>query len=122
MYLLQSIFAKNVCLLIQFIMAQGYFVTLGEAWRPQITAHYYSSHHMGIKNSLHCNRMAIDLNIYDHKGNYLKDGDIYRKAGQYWESLDNRNRWGGNFIGTVYKDTDHWEMHDVPIHRLVKVR
>jgi hypothetical protein len=33
MVLLQSIFAKNVALLIQFILAQGYFVSMGECWR-----------------------------------------------------------------------------------------
>ena len=124
MYLLQSMFAKNVCLLIQFILAQGYFVSLGEAWRPETTANYYAQHGLGIAHSLHCNRMAIDLIIHDSKGTFIQKGEIYTLSGQYWEFLDNRNRWGGNFTAgpVAHSDYGHFEMHDVPLHRMVKIK
>lgn len=66
--------------------------------------------------------MAIDLNIHDHKGTYLTSGSIYTLAGHYWESLDARNRWGSNFSSGIKGDIDHFEMHDVPIHRIITIK
>lgn len=55
MYLLQSIFAKNVSLLIQFILAQGFFVSLGEAWRTPQQAKWNAM--QGTKRKKKCYRV-----------------------------------------------------------------
>lgn len=125
MVFLQSVFAKNTALLIQFVLAQGYLVSLGEAWRSPEQAALNAKHHTGIVHSLHINRMAIDLNIHDKDGKYLDKGDIYTLAGKYWESLDNRNRWGGYFhpgLGQcgIKSDLDHFEMHELPIPDIMR--
>lgn len=124
MVLLQSIFAKNVALLIQFILAQGYFVSLGEAWRSPEQCEWNAAHGKGIVHSLHINRMAIDLNLHDHKGIYLQDEQVYATMGKYWESLDDRNRWGGYFNPVaghgVKADLTHFEMHEKPIPDIVR--
>jgi hypothetical protein len=111
MFIAQSIFAKNVALLIQFILAQGYFISFSEAWRPQVTANYYAGKHIGISHSLHCERLAIDLNLHDASGKYLTDKKHYQAAGAYWESLDKKNLWGGHFTSGTIGDFDHFERH-----------
>jgi hypothetical protein len=111
----QAIFAKNVALLLNFIIGQGYYVTFGEAFRTVEQAQIYFQEHKGIAHSLHCKRLAIDLNIHDSKGTYLVDDKYYSMAGKYWESLDPANRWGGNFhSGCAKGDGNHFEMQDLP--------
>ena len=114
----QIIFAKNVALLIQFIFAHGYSVTFGEAYRTQEQAQIYFKEHKGIEHSLHCKRLAVDLNLHYKDGKYLTDSRDYLFAGKYWESLHIHNRWGGNFCklshGTKCMiDGNHFEMQDL---------
>lgn len=108
----QSKFAADVAKLINFILSKEYFVTLGEAFRPQEMADIYVKEHKGIHDSLHCKRLAIDLNIFDHQGNFLTRADEYKTFGEYFESLDPINRWGGFFVskyGGKLIDCDHFE-------------
>lgn len=104
----QAIFAQNVAHLINYIFQQGYQCSLGEAWRTSEQADWDVQHHIGIKNSLHCERLAIDINLFDMNGHYLGDLSSYEKFGVYWESLHPQNRWGGRFEPLV--DMDHFEM------------
>jgi hypothetical protein len=110
---IQIEFAHDVGLLLLYVFKQGYSCTLGEAWRPLITAQFYAKEHKGITDSLHCNRLAIDLNLFDENGNYISDGSDkrYKDLGDYWESLDSDNKWGGYFIerGGHINDPDHFE-------------
>jgi len=108
----QAIFAKNLALLIQFILGQGLYVTMGETFRSVEQAKIYANEHKGIIHSLHCKRLAVDLNIHDKDGNYLTDRKYYEEAGKYWESLDSNNRWGGHFPSWCLKDYDHFERQD----------
>lgn len=82
-------------------------VTLGEAFRTKEQAELYAQSGKGIKNSLHCKRLAIDINIFDAKGTYLEDSQAYEFAGTFWESLHADNRWGGRFSRP---DGGHFEM------------
>lgn len=93
----QVAFTLDVARLIQFIYAQGYEVTLGEAYRTQEQAELYAQRGIGIKDSLHCKRLAIDLQLF-RDGRYLIDSKDYYFAGLYWESLSPYNRWGGFFV------------------------
>ena len=109
---LQLTFAKNVALLIQYVLASGYFCTLGEAYRTPEQALIYAHEHIGIVHSLHCERLAVDLNIFDGNYKYMHDTEVYRKFGEYWERLDRSNRWGGRF--KHLPDGNHFEMN--PAH------
>lgn len=108
----QAFFAMNVAKLIRYINAQGYSVTLGEAWRPEEMAEIYAKEGKGILHSQHTKRLAIDLNIFDQKGRFLKSDKDLRPFGEYWEAMCDANEWGGNFTkrGGKIDDPDHFEM------------
>jgi ABC-type Zn uptake system ZnuABC Zn-binding protein ZnuA len=92
----QQTFALNVSKLIEYINDKGYACTFGEAYRPEALAALYAKTGAGIKNSLHCQRLAIDLMIFKD-GKYLTDSKDYEFAGIYWEALNTENAWGGRF-------------------------
>lgn len=100
----QEIFTRNVSKLIEFIFDSGYTCTLGECWRSKEQAEFNVSKGIGILNSLHRARLAIDLNIFKG-GIYSMFDKDYQPAGEYWETLNENNRWGGRF-----KDGNHFEM------------
>jgi hypothetical protein len=102
----QNIFAGNVARLILWTQDQGYQVTLGEAHRPPITAEAYAAQGIGIKNSLHCDRLAIDLMLFEN-GEYLTDTKDYARVGNAWMALHEDNRWGGTF---KRQDGNHFSM------------
>jgi len=103
---LQAAFAVNVAKLILHINECGYSCTFGEAWRTPEMAAIYAQQGKGIKNSLHCIRLAVDLNLFKD-GVYLPTTEAYKFAGEYWESLNSLNRWGGRF-----NDGNHFEMRE----------
>jgi hypothetical protein len=102
----QEIFAANVAKLINFIIAHGYTLTLGETYRTKEQAEIYAKQGIGSANSLHCKRLAIDLNIFKD-GVLLTKSDDYEFAGEYWYSIHNDNRWGG-----AGGDGNHFSMTD----------
>lgn len=103
----QKAFALDVSKLIQFIYQSKHSCTLGEAFRTVEQAAIYASQHRGIQDSLHCSRLAIDLNIFNPDGVYLTDSEYYEPFGVFWESLTLKNRWGGRFY--KMKDGNHFE-------------
>ncbi len=64
--------------------------------------------------SQHLKRMAIDLNFYreqpDGSLDLVYSADALRPLGEFWESLDSANRWGGNWGS--FKDIPHFERLD----------
>jgi hypothetical protein len=105
----QQIFAQNVAKLITKIFDCSYSCTLGEAFRTEEQANIYAQKGIGIKNSLHCKRLAIDLNLFSPSGKYLTSTDQYATFGAFWETLHPLNRWGGKFKRA---DGNHFEMKD----------
>jgi hypothetical protein len=107
----QTLFSKNVAKLIQHILTNDYYLSLGEAYRTPEQAEIYAKQGKGIKNSLHIKRLAIDINLFDKSGKYLIESKYYEPFGKFWESLDPNNRWGGNFImhGGHIDDPNHYE-------------
>ena len=105
----QEIFALNVAKLIMYIYEQNYSCTLGEAFRTSEQAEIYAKLGKGIKNSLHCKRLAIDLNLFSPEDHYCKDYESYEHFGLYWEELHSDNRWGGRFMRL---DLNHFEMKE----------
>lgn len=49
----------------------------------------------GIRTSLHGDRLAIDLNLFDALGHYETKAEAYKPLGDYWKSLG--GAWGGDF-------------------------
>jgi len=80
----QSKFAQMVGKLIEYAYAQGYELTLGDA--------YATSGHK--KDSFHYRRLAIDLNLF-WNGKWLTRAEDHQPLGEYWEGLG--GTWGGRF-------------------------
>ncbi len=102
----QAKFAQNIAKLIIWADKHGYHITLGEAYRPPELAETYARRGIGIANSRHCSRLAIDLNLFKN-GQYLQATKDHAPLGEYWKSLDKNNRWGGDF---KRPDGNHYEM------------
>lgn len=95
----QSAFALLVASLIRQADKRGYEVTLGEAWRSPEEAARLATLGTGIKNSLHTQKLAIDLNLFKD-GIYLSSTEAHRELGDWWErqsTLDIECSWGGRF-------------------------
>jgi len=91
----QSKFARMLADLIIWAYDNGYELTLAEAYRPPDVAKLYSKQGRGISNSLHCMRLAIDLNVFDNDGHLLHYAEEFMPLGEYWESIG--GTWGGRF-------------------------
>ena len=100
----QAQFAYMVADLIYWCYEQGYEVTFSEAYRDPALAKYYATQGKGIVNSLHCIRLAIDLNFFKD-GNYLDETEQLTPIGEYWESQG--GSWGGRFKS---KDGNHFSL------------
>jgi len=107
----QAIFAKNVAILINHVYDMDYSVTFAEAYRTPEQAAIYAKEGKGIAHSLHTERLAIDLNLFDPNGKYVEDKSEWEKFGTYWKSLHEHNRWGGDFVHLV--DSNHVEMQNL---------
>jgi hypothetical protein len=103
----QAIFAQNVSKLINFLFDSGFSCSLGEVYRTAEQAEIYAKESKGIVNSLHCKKLAIDINLFDLNGVYLVDPASYLKLAEYWESLNPKNRSGIRFKRV---DSNHFEM------------
>jgi hypothetical protein len=100
----QQIFAVNVARLILWANEQGYRLTFGEAYRTPEMAEIYAKRGIGIKDSQHCKRLAVDFNLFVN-GQYQRTGDGYTRLGIAWEALHEDNRAGYHF-----GDGNHFEM------------
>ena len=92
----QRKFTFLIANLIQWVYNAGYELTFGEAWRTKEMAELYFQQGKGIKNSLHIDRLAVDLNLFKD-GKYLQNSEDYKPLGDYWKSLDPDAKWGGDF-------------------------
>ena len=95
----QKIFSRLLAQFIQDLYKRGYEVTLGEAWRPEAVAELYEREGKGISKSNHCQRLAIDLNIFYGKA-WLLDKEDLQIPGTIWKSYSNsliECCWGGDF-------------------------
>lgn len=94
---MQSQFCYLSAKLIIFAFDSGFELTYGEAYRPSETAKLYADKGIGTANSLHGERLAIDLNLF-LRGEWISGESTHWEAlGRYWESLSPECRWGGRF-------------------------
>lgn len=119
----QQIFVQNVGLLIIKANILGINLTFGEAYRSkeQQDLYYYGKsvrfedYHLELISaqkrtntleSYHLKRLAVDFNFFIN-GKLTYDHFLVKELGNYWESLDALNRWGGNF--KHFYDAPHFE-------------
>lgn len=103
----QAAFLLDMCKLIQYATEQGWMVTGGELYRtPEQQEIYVKTGRSRTMASNHLRRCAIDLNFFKN-GQLVWDKQQLAPLGQYWESLNPKNRWGGNFKSLV--DVPHFE-------------
>lgn len=105
----QSAFALLVARLILEAERHGYQVTLGEAWRSEQEAARLAKLGTGIARSLHCDRLAIDLNLFKD-GVWLKTTEAHRALGQWWEAQGTvavPTVWGGRFNDGNHYSVSH---------------
>ncbi|MDY6789862.1 MAG: M15 family peptidase [Thermodesulfobacteriota bacterium] len=93
----QKRFPLMVSKLIQFAYENGYEIVFSYAFRCADCP-------VGKKNSLHKKCLAIDLELFKD-GVYLQKTEGHRPLGEYWESLDPENTWGGRF-----EDGNHYSI------------
>lgn len=98
----QRRFTYMIGQLIHFAYEQGYELTFGEAFRPSEMMAIYAAKGIGIKDSVHGDRLAVDFNLFID-GVYQTKTEAYRLLGEYWESLG--GAWGGRF-----KDGNHFSL------------
>ena len=110
----QSYFAKDVEKLLAFIHGLGFDVTFGEVLRTEEQqALYISQGKSKTSNSMHLKKCAIDLNIF--RDGILMAGKDLQEFGYYWQSLNEKNRWGGSWRGLIesgkssFRDEPHYE-------------
>jgi len=109
----QARFARLVAEFIPKAYEMGYLLNFGEAWRPEIVAQMYAKMGKGIANSLHCLRLAVDLNAY-FEGKWLDASEDWHithldRLGQLWESLGEGCSWGGRFKSPK-QDYNHYSL------------
>lgn len=103
----QAAFLLDACKLVQHATEQGFKVTGGEMFRTaEQQAIYVQTGRSKTLNSNHLKRLAIDLNFFKD-GQIIWDKGILAPLGAYWETLNPKNRWGGNFKSLV--DCPHFE-------------
>lgn len=110
----QAIFLLDAAKLIAKATDLGFVATAGELWRPQeMQELYVKTGRSKTLESQHGKRLAIDLNLF-WQGK-LASREQIAPLGKWWESLSEKNRWGGSWRGQVeakkssFIDAPHFE-------------
>ncbi len=102
----QSLFARLIATLITWAYSEGYEITLSEAYRTPEQARLNAMRGTGIVSSLHCKRLAFDLNLFKD-GKYLTKTEDHRFLGERWKQMHPLCRWGGDF---QRRDGNHYSL------------
>lgn len=111
----QMAFVLDVAKLIQKADELGIGLTLGSGYRDaeeqaKMVERGLSKTH----KSQHCERLAVDFNFFVNGALTYAKPDV-QALGDYWESLHEKNRWGGSWRGLIdsgkstFLDTPHFE-------------
>jgi hypothetical protein len=100
----QRDFTLMVASLITWAYEQGFELSFGEAYRPPELAAINAAKGIGISNSLHTKRLAIDLNLFIN-GFFQTTTEAYRPLGEKWEAMG--GTWGGRFS---HPDGNHFSL------------
>jgi len=113
----QQEFLFDFCLLVQFAQRLGFKVTPGELKRTREQQQIYvDTGRSKTMDSMHLLSLAGDLNIFKNGDYVMSYGpliamEIVKPLGVFWESLNIKNIWGGNF-DRDFSRTDPWV--DIP--------
>lgn len=105
----QSLFVWLVAKLIQEAWRQGFQLTFGEAYRSPEEAARQAKLKKGIKNSLHTQKLAIDLNLFKD-GTFLSSSESHRPLGEWWEQQSTPEYtccWGGRWGDGNHYSIEH---------------
>jgi len=103
----QVAFFQDLLKLGAFINTTGLVVVARELQRPlEMQQLYIKSGRSKTMNSMHLKSCAIDLYFFKD-GKLTYDMVLLKPIGDYWESLNQKNRWGGNWKS--FKDVPHFE-------------
>ncbi len=92
----QRLFTKLVAKLILQAYYAGYELSFGQTYRTKEEALRNFNRGTGIKNSLHCSRLAVDLNLF-RDGKFLRKTEHHACLGHWWKQQNSLCRWGGDF-------------------------
>ncbi len=103
----QELFTSNVAKLIQYAESVGLKCRMREVQRTAEQQNIYlQSGATKTKNSKHINSLAVDMYFASDGKIILNKADL-QHIGDYWESLDSKNSWGGNW--KKFQDCPHFE-------------
>ena len=94
----QSKFTDDIADLIRYAHDElGYKLTFGDAFRdPRVHGQQGEKGEYGQAWSAHKQRLAVDFNLFID-GQYQSATEAFRELGEFWETLDEENVWGGRF-------------------------
>lgn len=99
----QEAFSRDLAKLLCFALNRDYAIRMGEVERPLAMQEiYFKNGRSKTMKSNHLKKCAADLHFF-------KDGQLCypQELGDFWESLDPLNSWGGNW--NSFKDSPHFE-------------
>lgn len=93
---LQREFTRTQAQFIVWCFENGFEVVLAEAFRPTWVAEEYARRGIGIVNSNHTRKLAVDLFLFDGP-RFINYWEPYIPLGDQWKSMHELARWGGDF-------------------------
>lgn len=103
----QRLFTYLTAQLILYAYDKGYELTYGDAFRDPRLAKLNAEAGIGIPNSLHGQRLAVDFNLFRNT-DFLTRTEDHAFLGGYWKALHPLCRWGGDF--KPKPDGNHYSM------------
>jgi hypothetical protein len=100
----QRKFTKLIAQLILWAYDNGYEITFGEAYRTLEQAKRNAILGIGSVNSLHTQRLAVDLNLFKD-GKWLTATADHKPLGEQWEAMG--GTWGGRFNDGNHYSLEH---------------
>jgi hypothetical protein len=61
----------------------------------------------GIRNSVHCQRLAVDLQLFTPDGKWIQEVYAYQLLGEWWEAQGPDHHWGGRWGDTPHYSIEH---------------
>lgn len=111
---IRLLFPQLLGKLLTYASEQNILLEVGECYRTPEQAKLNAAAGVGISNSLHTDRCAIDLLVFRKEGpstwKYLSAGteEEYTRLSTHWKSLHSQCRWGGDF--THKPDPGHFSL------------
>lgn len=103
----QELFMWGLGQLLVWLHSEGYKVRGGELLRDPRVAQMNDANGVGISNSLHIDKLAIDLNVFKG-GVWLNKTEDHAPIGAKWKTLHPLFAWGGDFKPPTKPDGNHY--------------